>query len=121
VRSSYPKLDIKAISKSVDKADSKKAMPFINGLKRRLDNGESPDAVLQRKLVFDELDTLKSMVPGLMQTIRLCKVVEIVSVDEGGASGTVVVGEDEGGKREGLPQNAAGAEPGSPGFLFENI
>ncbi|KAF2498101.1 leucyl-tRNA synthetase [Lophium mytilinum] len=121
VRSSYPALDIKSISKSVDKAESKKAMPFINGLKRRLDNGEAAESVLNRKLEFDELDTLKAMVPGLKQTIRHCKIVEIVSVNEGGQSGTVVVGEGEEEKREGLPQNAAGAEPGSPNFLFENI
>lgn len=97
-------------------------MPFINGLKRRLDQGETPDAVLQRQLSFDELATLRAMVPGLKQTIQKCVAVEIISVDEGGKTG-VVVNEDgsEGDKKEDLPPNAMSAEPGSPSFAFENV
>ncbi|KAF2639110.1 leucyl-tRNA synthetase [Massarina eburnea CBS 473.64] len=117
---SYPNIDIKAISKTIDKSESKKAMPFINGLKRRLDNGEPKDSVLERKLAFDELATLRAMVPGLMQTVQKCVSVEILSVEEGGKTG-VVIGEDgaEGEKRSDL--NAQGAEPGSPSFAFENV
>ena len=40
IRDNYPNLDIKALSKQIDKSESKKAMPFINALKRRLDAGE---------------------------------------------------------------------------------
>lgn len=96
-------------------------MPFINNLKRRLDNGESPDTVLNRQLVFDELATLRAMLPGLKQTIQKCVAVEIVSVDEGGKSG-VVINEDgsEGEKKPELPSTATSAEPGSPSFAFEN-
>lgn len=97
-------------------------MPFINGLKRRLDSGESPDTVLNRKLAFDELATLRAMVPGLKQTISKCVNVEIISVAEGGKEG-VVINEDgsKGEERKELPPNALSAEPGSPSFAFENV
>lgn len=122
LRSSYPNIDIKSLSKQIDKSESKKAMPFINGLKRRLDNGEAADAVLNRQLAFDELATLRAMVPGLKQTIQKCVAVDIVSVDEGGKSG-VVVSEDgsEGEQKTELAPNAGSAEPGSPSFAFENV
>ncbi|PSN61255.1 leucyl-tRNA synthetase [Corynespora cassiicola Philippines] len=122
LRSAYPNIDIKALSKSVDKSESKKAMPFINGLKRRLDNGESPDTVLDRKLAFDELATLRAMVPGIKQTVQKCVAVEVVSVAEGGKEG-VVVNEDgsEGEKRAELALQAGSAEPGAPSFAFENV
>jgi leucyl-tRNA synthetase len=96
-------------------------MPFINGLKRRLDNGESKDAVLNRELSFNQLDTLKAMVPGLKQTVQKCVDVEIVRVLEGGKG--VVVKEDgsEGEVKGELPPVAGGAEPGSPSFAFENV
>jgi len=97
-------------------------MPFINNLKRRLDNGEPADVVLDRKLPFNELDTLRTMVPGLKQTIRHCVAVEIISVDEGGKTG-VVVNEDGslGEKKTDLPGPAGSAEPGSPSFSYENV
>ncbi|KAJ4297656.1 cytosolic leucyl tRNA synthetase [Kalmusia sp. IMI 367209] len=122
LRNEYPKIDIKAISKNVDKSESKKAMPFINNLKRRLDNGESSDVVLNRQLAFDELVTLRAMVPGLKQTIQKCVAVEIIAVEEGGKAGKVI-NEDgsEGERKEDLPPNAASAEPGSPSFAFENL
>jgi leucyl-tRNA synthetase len=97
-------------------------MPFINGLKRRLDQGEPKDKVLNRELSFNELETLRAMVPGLKQTIRHCVNVEIISVEEGGKEGVVVGLDGKQGERKGeLPANAASAEPGSPSFLFENV
>jgi leucyl-tRNA synthetase len=122
VSSSYPNLDIKSLSKQIDKSESKKAMPFINGLKRRLDNGEPKESVLNRELAFDELSTLRSMIPGLKQTIQKCVDVEIITVAEGGKEG-VVIKEDgtKGEERKELPPTAASAEPGSPSFAFENV
>jgi leucyl-tRNA synthetase len=97
-------------------------MPFINGLKRRLDNGEPKDSVLNRDLAFDELSTLRSMIPGLKQTIQKCVDVEIVTVKEGGKTGTVVKEDGSMGEERGeLLQAAASAEPGSPSFAFENV
>jgi leucyl-tRNA synthetase len=107
VASSYPDIDIKTLAKTIDKSESKKAMPFINGLKRRLDNGESKDVVLNRKLAFDELSTLRAMIPGLKMTIPKCIDVEIVTVTEG--------------EKTDLHQSAASAEPGHPSFAFENV
>jgi leucyl-tRNA synthetase len=122
VSSSYPSIDIKALSKSIDKSESKKAMPFINALKRRLDNGEPKDVVLNRELVFDELSTLRAMIPGLKQTVQKCVEVDIVLVKEGGKEGTVVKEDGSMGEtRKELPNSAAGAEPGSPNFAFENV
>jgi leucyl-tRNA synthetase len=97
-------------------------MPFINNLKRRLDNGESADTVLNRQLAYNELDTLRAMVPGLKQTVQKCVAVEIVSVAEGGKTGTVI-NEDgsEGENRSDLPPQAASAEPGNPTPTFENV
>lgn len=122
IRNSSGNIDIKAISKQIDKSESKKAMPFINGLKRRLDNGESKDVVLNRELAFDELSTLRAMVPGLKQTVQKCVEVEIITVTEGGKEG-VVIKEDgsKGETRSELPPHAASAEPGSPSFAFENV
>ena len=122
VSSSYPNLDIKSLSKSIDKSESKKAMPFINGLKRRLDNDEAKEVVLNRELAFDELSTLRSMIPGLKQTIQKCVEVEIVTVKEGGKEGTVIKEDGSNGEvRSELPPAAASAEPGSPSFAFENV
>ncbi|KAF1944253.1 leucyl-tRNA synthetase [Clathrospora elynae] len=115
-------IDIKAISKSIDKSESKKAMPFINGLKRRLDNGEPKDVVLNRELAFDELSTLRAMVPGLKQTIQKCIDVEIVTIAEGGKEGVIIKEDGSKGETKGdLPPQAASAEPGSPSFAFENV
>ncbi|KAF2847128.1 leucyl-tRNA synthetase-like protein [Plenodomus tracheiphilus IPT5] len=115
-------LDIKSISKSIDKSESKKAMPFINALKRRIDNGEPKDVVLNRELAFDELSTLRAMVAGLKQTVQKCVEVEIVLVKEGGKEG-VVIKEDgsEGENKSELLPAATSAEPGSPSFAFENV
>lgn len=97
-------------------------MPFINGLKRRLDNGESKDAVLTRELAFDQLSTLRAMIPGLKQTVQKCVEVEIISVAEGGKEGVVLKDDGSHGEtRTELPPNAAGAEPGQPTFAFENV
>jgi leucyl-tRNA synthetase len=97
-------------------------MPFINGLKRRLDNGEPKEVVLNRELAFDELETLRAMVPGLKQTIQKCVDVEIITVTEGGKEGTVIKEDgSKGESRSELPPQAASAEPGSPSFAFENV
>lgn len=102
--------------------DPKKAMPFVQGLKRQLANGEKPDKVFDRKLPFDELAVLREMVTGLKKTTG-CREIEVVLVKEGGKVGEVVVGVggEKGAERQGLPQAAEGAVPGLPTFFFENI
>ncbi|KAI8954138.1 leucyl-tRNA synthetase [Xylaria longipes] len=94
-------IDVKDLTKQIDKKDMKKVMPFVQVLKKRLDSGEKPDDVFSRRLPFDEAETLKEIVPSLKQTIPKLEAVEI----------TMVEGETEGKI----------ATPGNPTFAFENI
>lgn len=115
-------LEMKDVLPKIEKSEMKKAMPFVQGLKKRLDLGEESSKVFDRSLPFDEMKILREMVPGLKQTIQKCKVVELVVVDEGGKAGTVIKEDGtEGERREDLPQSAQQAEPGSPTFHFENV
>lgn len=96
--------------------EMKKAMPFVQNLKRRLIQGkESPKIVFERKLPFDEFAVLGEMI-GNLKRITGCKEIEVVSVDEGGKTGEVL---STGEKREGL--QAENAIPGQPTFTFANI
>lgn len=96
--------------------EMKKAMPFVQSLKRRLIQGkEAPEIVFERKLPFDEFAVLQEMAGSIKKTIG-CKELEIIAVDEGGKSGEVV---GSGEKREGL--SAENAVPGQPSFQFANI
>jgi leucyl-tRNA synthetase len=109
--------DDKALNGKIAKmGEMKKAMPFVQALKRRLVAGESPEAIFERKLAFDELATLKNMVPGLKKAAGLT-VVEIIRVDEGGKTGTNI----EGQAVQDLPPFAESAVPGVPTFSFENV
>ena len=104
-------VDVKALTRIIDKQDIKKAMPFVQILKRRLEAGEPADAVLGaggRLLPFDEPATLREIVPSLRQTIPKLKVVDIVT------SGGETAPDD-------LAPAAKAATPGSPTFHFENI
>lgn len=102
--------------------EMKRAMPFVQGLKKRLLGGESQVVVFERKLVFEEGEVLGHMVNGLKRTTG-CREVEVVEVvgEEGKKEGRVLVGGKEGEKREGLPASAELAVPGGPTFHFENI
>jgi len=72
----------------------KKAMPFVQVLKRRLQT-EDASKVLDRKLAFDEQQTLLAMVPGIKRS--------------GGYQAVVVV-ECEEGKKVGKDLTGGGAE-----------
>ena len=106
--------------------EMKRAMPFVQGLKKRLYAGEDAEAVFERKLPFNEMEVLGQMVKGLKRTTG-CKVIEVVEVEGEGAEGQqekkgkVVAGDGEGEVRSGLPALAGNAVPGSPGFNFENV
>ncbi|MCJ1227281.1 cytosolic leucyl tRNA synthetase [Toensbergia leucococca] len=112
-------LDDKDLNPKIAKmGEMKKAMPFVQGLKKRLMGGEDAQTVFDRKLAFDELQTLKEMAAGLKRTTG-CHSVDIVAVDEGGKSGRLIL---EGqAKREPLPPVADSAVPGNPSFYFENV
>ncbi|KKY24094.1 putative leucyl-trna synthetase [Phaeomoniella chlamydospora] len=93
------------IPKMGDKTEVKKAMPFVQGLKKRLQAKEDPKTVFDRKLAFDEVEALENLKAGLKRTTG-CREIKIVPV-----------GEDKGG----LPSLAQSAVPSQPTFLFENI
>ena len=94
-------VDVKELTKQIDKKEIKKVMPFVQSLKKRLDLGEKATDVFSHQLPFDEAETLKEIVPSLKQTIPKLEDVEIVMVE----------GESEG----------KAATPGNPVFNFENI
>jgi leucyl-tRNA synthetase len=108
-------LDLNAVSKKVDKANRKRAMTFIQSLKKTLE-AEGGKTSLERKLSFDEVYVLNETIPALKSTIERLKEVVIVVVDADGkgrsANGALVVD---------LPSMAASAEPGFPAFEFSNI
>lgn len=125
VRASFDRvslfLDDKALGPKMAKmGEMKKAMPFVQGLKRRLLAGEKEDVVFERKLVFDEVHVLEQMRAGLRKTTG-CKEVEIWAVEEEGKSGRRLVAAGEGERRENLPLAAQAAVPGAPTFHFENV
>ena len=96
--------------------EMKKAMPFVQSLKRRLvQSKETPETVFERKLPFDEFAVLGEMLGTIKRTTG-CKVIEVVAVDEGGKTGEVV---GTGEMRENL--QAENAVPGQPAFHFANI
>jgi leucyl-tRNA synthetase len=115
------KIDDRELNARIGKmggAGGKKAMPFVQSLKRRLQSGEKASAVLDAKLPFDEGETLVAMVPGLKRTAGLAEA-QIVAVVEGSKKGKDLTG---GGQEVDLaaPQ-AENAVPLQPTFFFENI
>ncbi|KAF2093238.1 leucyl-tRNA synthetase [Rhizodiscina lignyota] len=118
-------LDMKAVTSKVPKPELKRAMPFIQELKKRLDSKEPAKEVFERKLAFDEVEVLTAMVPYLKATVKKCLQVQVIKVEDadGGKKkkGVVVVGEGEGSPVAELPQTAEGAVPGKPGYLFANV
>ncbi|CAG8028116.1 unnamed protein product [Penicillium salamii] len=121
VREAFDSLSVsfndKELNSKVGKlGEMKKAMPFVQTLKRRLVNGgEAPENVFERKLPFDEFSVIAEMVTGLKRTAGF-KEIDVIAVDEGGKTGEVL---GSGEKREGL--SAENAVPGQPSFQFTNV
>ena len=97
--------------------EMKKAMPFVQGLKARLQAGEPAGVVLEQKLAFDEKETLLQMVPGLKRTSGLTAC-DILVMDESGKKGLDLQNGGEVEVSGPIPENA---QPGSPTFFFENV
>lgn len=124
VREAYDgkNIDMKTLSPKIGKlGEAKKAMPFVQALKRQLEAGEDAEAVFERRLLFDELTILNEMVSGLRQTVQKCRSVVIVSMAEDRKAGVVMSEGDLKGQKVDLPPAAESAVPGNPSFLFENI
>lgn len=121
------KLDMKVAAAGLGKAEMKRAMPFMQALKARLESGETPERVFERQLPFNETEVLREMVLGLKSVIKKLQAVEVIRVDGAGA-GEVVVSSEQGSgttRPEGEKVSSAGITedlaPGKPSFIFENI
>ncbi len=112
------KIDDKELNGRIGKmGEMKKAMPFVQALKKRLRDGEPAEAVLARKLSFDEKVVLQNMIPGLTRTAGLAAV-DLIEVQEGSTQGKNV---HDGSQVEIRNPIAEGAVPGQPTFSFENV
>ncbi|KAL9113198.1 MAG: hypothetical protein Q9227_002533 [Pyrenula ochraceoflavens] len=105
-----------AVGKIAPKSEMKKAMPFVQKLRREAlssSSSSNPETnLLERKLPFDEEAVLNAMVPGLMKQMgSTCQGVEVVRID----------GEGVKEKEKGYPEFAEAAEPGEPKFWFRNV
>lgn len=101
--------------------DMKRAMPFINQLKIRL-NTEDPKIVFNRKLNFNEVDTLKKVVNLIKNSPYSIKVEElqIIAFDNGSEKGKdVLTGEDVVVEIKGKVKDAA--VPGFPGISLKKV
>ena len=112
----FDEAGLMAEMKKVAGPELKKAMPFVQTLKRRLLAGEQAEAVFQRHLAFDELKTLEQLAAGIKKVAGLKELV-IIEVD--GAGNGVTYPEQQ--QVKDLPQCAEGSVPGVPSFNFENI
>lgn len=112
--------DNKLIKEKVGK-DMKRAMPFISLLKQRLANEEA-STVFNRKLTFDEVDVVKSVLSNIEKSSTTVefKKVEIIAFPNGATTGkNIVTGEEVAITVKGkVIDNAV---PGEPGILIKNI
>lgn len=112
--------DNKAIREKVGK-DMKRAMPFISLLKQRL-RAESPEVVFNRKLTFDEVDVVKSVLDNIAKssTTLNFEQVDVIEFRNGEAKGkNIVLGEEVEITLKGKIVEAA--VPGEPGIHIRNL
>lgn len=110
-------VDDKVLISRIDKADKKRAVPFVQALKKRLLAGETERTVFDRKLPFEEKGVLVSMMETLKRSANLTEI-QVVNVQNGGIQGVdIITGETAG---EILPV-AQSAVPGNPTFFFTNV
>ncbi|KAK9480881.1 hypothetical protein V1514DRAFT_361632 [Lipomyces japonicus] len=108
------------LTKKVQKlGDMKRAMPYVNHLKYRLTGGgESPDVVFNRKLNFDEVETVKSAISILQRGIGSVSIDAFVVSENSALGKNIITGED-------VPiayaKDAESAVPGSPGISLVNV
>lgn len=101
--------------------DMKRAMPFISVLKQRLTK-ESPDAVFNRELNFNETETVKTAIDNLKSSASTFKIQELQALvfKNGSRVGTDIFTGEE------VPIFITGkivdsAVPGQPGIMIANI
>ena len=107
----------KTLMSRIDKAERKRAVPFIQTLKKRLQSGEKESIVFSHQLSFDEKEVLISMTTTLMRSAGLAQI-QIISVQKGGSEGVDVV---TGFKVDDMPVTAENAVPGNPILFLANV
>lgn len=112
--------DNKAVKASVDPKDMKRAMPFISLLKQRL-AVESPEAIFNRELLFDEVATIKATLQTIKKTGQALKYeqFQFVSFPHGATTGKDIFTGEEVPIQSSKP--VENAIPGQPAILIKNI
>ncbi|KGU20050.1 leucine-tRNA ligase [Candida albicans P34048] len=116
------KLDDNNVIRQKVGKDMKRGMPYIHQIKTRLAT-EDADTVFNRKLTFDEIDTLKNVVEIVKNAPYSLKVekLEILSFNNGETKGkNIISGEDniELNFKGKIMENAV---PGEPGIFIKNV
>ncbi|KAI3404824.2 CDC60 [Candida oxycetoniae] len=102
--------------------DMKRGMPFINQLKYRL-NTESPELVFNRKLTFNEVETLQKITKLIKNAPFAVKVQElqILAFDYGATKGKDVLTGEENVEINYTGKIKENAKPGEPGVILTKI
>lgn len=113
--------DMKIVKEQIDGKDMKRAMPFINELKKQL-AVEKSEEVFNRELLFDELDLVKQALESIKKAPAIINVseVQVVSFSNGSTTGKDIVSE----KEVPIPQKVKSIEnavPGQPAILIKNL
>ncbi|KAI5966828.1 CDC60 [Candida pseudojiufengensis] len=101
--------------------DMKRAMPFINQLKFRL-NSEDPNLIFNRKITFNEIEILQKVLTLIQNSTFSVKIkeIEIISFDNGSDQGkNILTGEDVIIDIKGKVKD--NAVPGEPGIILRKI
>jgi leucyl-tRNA synthetase len=100
----------------------KRGMQFVNVLKTRLGAGETPETVFDRKLIFDELETVKSTLDVLKKSPSATRVEEVdviaIGKDDNTKGRSIISGDEVQ-----VPSNKAIQEtvPGEPAIVLANL
>lgn len=101
--------------------DVKRGMQYVQYIKSRLNGGESADVVFNRKLVFDEVETLKQLQELVQRSAQMTNIeqLQLIAIQDGGSEGVDIVS----GEKVEVPNVKAtqDAVPGSPGLIIANI
>lgn len=113
--------DMKLVKGLIDGKDMKRAMPFINELKKQLAT-EKADEVFNRELLFDEIDVVRQALESIKKAPTIIKVAEvkIVSFENGASVGKEVISEQE-IEIPAKVKSIENAVPGQPAVLIKNL
>lgn len=113
--------DMKIVKEQIDGKDMKRAMPFINELKKQL-TLEKAEEVFNRELLFNEVDIVKQALDSIKKAPTSINVVEVnvVSFDNGASAGKNVL-TDADVEIPAKVKSIENAVPGQPAVLIKNL